>query len=78
MTFVGFTIGTKGVADGQVEVFPKQNEIAAGGFGNQFILPLAGKSVPLGPDMSPASIRADITFRLGLIARHGGWGVEIE
>lgn len=51
--YAGFTFGTKGVADGQVEVFPKQNEIAAGGFGNQFILPLAGKSVPLDDDMAP-------------------------
>jgi P4 family phage/plasmid primase-like protien len=41
---VGLKDGAKGVALGQVEVFPKQNEVAADGFGNQFILPFAGKS----------------------------------
>lgn len=39
--------GTKGVAAGQVEVFPKQNSVPSDGFGNMFVLPLAGKSVPL-------------------------------
>ena len=43
----GFTDGTKGVAHNEVEVFPKQNTVADGGFGNMFILPLAGKSTPL-------------------------------
>lgn len=33
---------------------------------------------PLGPDASPDSIRADVTFRIGIIARYGGWGVELE
>lgn len=39
--------GTKGIAAGQVEVFPKQNSVPSDGFGNMFVLPLAGKSVPL-------------------------------
>ncbi|AXK67144.1 hypothetical protein CN645_36280 [Burkholderia sp. IDO3] len=39
--------GTKGVAAGQVEVFPKQNSVPSDGFGNMFVLPLAGASVPL-------------------------------
>ncbi len=39
--------GTKGVAAGQVEVFPKQNSVPSDGFGNMFVLPLAGKSLPL-------------------------------
>lgn len=43
----GFKSGTKGVAQGEIEVFPKQDEVSAEGFGNQFILPLCGKSVPL-------------------------------
>lgn len=43
----GFTNGTKGVAAGQIEVFPKQDEVPIDGFGNQMILPLAGQSVPL-------------------------------
>ncbi|EGP43122.1 VapE domain-containing protein [Achromobacter insuavis] len=47
----GFAPGTKGVADGQVEVFPKQDAVGTEKkrFGNMFILPLAGASVPLDP-----------------------------
>lgn len=40
--------GTKGVAHGEVEIFPKQDAVPADGFGSMFILPWAGKSVPLG------------------------------
>lgn len=36
--------GKRGVADGLVEIFPKQPEVKVGGRGNQFILPLAGAS----------------------------------
>ena len=43
--------GAGGVKAGQVEVFPKQDEVHAGGYGNQFILPLAGKSEWLDPMM---------------------------
>jgi hypothetical protein len=45
---LGFCNGTAGVSRGEIEVFPKQNSVPADGFGNQFILPLAGKSEPLG------------------------------
>ncbi len=45
--------GTKGVIVGEVEVFPKQDFVPADGFGNMAILPLAGKSVPLGNLMLP-------------------------
>jgi hypothetical protein len=45
----GLHDGAGGVVAGQVEVFPKQDSVAVGGFGNQFILPLAGKSEPLDP-----------------------------
>ncbi len=45
----GLRSGAKGVAAGDVEVFPKQDSVPADGFGNQFILPLAGESVPLEP-----------------------------
>lgn len=44
----GLVVGTKGVGAGAVEVFPKQNEVAADGYGNQVVLPLCGQSVPLG------------------------------
>lgn len=40
----GLRPGVKGVQAGQVEIFPKQDEVAADGFGNQFVLPLAGRS----------------------------------
>lgn len=45
----GFEEGTGGVAKGQVEIFPKQDSVAEGKFGNQFFLPLGGKSEPLVP-----------------------------
>ena len=43
----GLAEGTKGVAQNEVEIFPKQNSVADGKFGNMFILPLAGQSTPL-------------------------------
>lgn len=45
----GFRDGPAGVARGEIEVFPKQDSVAADGFGNQFILPLTGLSEPLEP-----------------------------
>lgn len=49
--------GAKGIAERQIEVFPKQNEVGTGpkDRGSQFILPLAGHSVPL-----------DLTFGIAL------------
>lgn len=44
---LGFRPGAKGIAEGQIEIFPKQDKVEKGDYGNQFILPLAGKSVPL-------------------------------
>lgn len=49
LTGLGLKDGAKGVAAGQIEVFPKQDSVPEDGFGNQFILPLAGQSVPLEP-----------------------------
>lgn len=46
---LGFKDGSKGISKGEIEVFPKQDSVPMGGFGNQFILPLAGLSVPLEP-----------------------------
>lgn len=43
----GLRAGVKGVSRGEVEVFPKQDRVPVGGYGSQFILPLAGASVPL-------------------------------
>lgn len=44
---VGMKSGTRGVVHGEVEVFPKQDSVGPEGYGNQFILPLAGKSALL-------------------------------
>lgn len=46
---LGYKNGAKGVKHREIEVFPKQDEVLAGENGNQFILPLAGRSVPLDP-----------------------------
>jgi hypothetical protein len=43
----GLRDGVGGVNRSEVEVFPKQNSVPADGFGNMFVLPLAGKSHPL-------------------------------
>jgi len=43
--------GTKGLVNAQVEVFPKQDKVGEGEWGNMFVLPLAGKSVPICPVM---------------------------
>jgi hypothetical protein len=45
----GFTDGPAGVAAGEIEVFPKQDSVPEDGYGNMFVLPLAGASVPLDP-----------------------------
>lgn len=44
---VGLKSGVKGVIAGEVEIFPKQDTVPLDGNGSQFILPLAGASVPL-------------------------------
>lgn len=46
---LGYSNGTGGVKHRQIEVFPKQDQVPADGFGNQFILPLAGASELLEP-----------------------------
>lgn len=46
---LNFKDGTKGIARGEIEIFPKQDLVPKGGCGSQFILPLSGLSVPLDP-----------------------------
>ncbi|PQV51850.1 phage/plasmid primase, P4 family [Paraburkholderia sp. BL21I4N1] len=43
----GLRAGVGGVSRGEIEIFPKQNSVPVDGFGNMFVLPLAGASVPL-------------------------------
>lgn len=45
----GLRSGTRGVHVREVEVFPKQDAVPVGGWGNQVILPLAGQSQRLLP-----------------------------
>jgi hypothetical protein len=47
---LGYSNGTGGVAAKQIEVFPKQDEVPADGYGSMFILPGAGKSEYLGEE----------------------------
>ena len=44
---IGFAPGTRGVEHKEIEIFPKQDSVRLDGFGNQFILPLAGESRPI-------------------------------
>lgn len=56
--------GAKGVAAHQVEVFPKQDSVGEGEHGNQFILPLANKSVPLEPLLEFEPLERDDALRV--------------
>jgi len=47
LTACKYRPGTGGVARGEVEVYPKQNEVPTGEYGSMFILPFAGQSVLL-------------------------------
>ena len=52
----GFRNGTAGVAKGEVEIFPKQDDVPVGKFGNLIALPLSRSSRLLaGPDLTPIS-----------------------
>ena len=66
---VGFTDGAGGVKVKQIEVFPKQDQVPEGRYGNQFILPLAGKSEPLDPLFGWEPMGKDY-------ARHMEWPVS--
>lgn len=63
----GLKDGAKGVAAGEVEVFPKQDSVSAEGFGNQFILPLTRQSAPLEPllgfEVMPREYALDLEWR---------------
>lgn len=47
LSVAGLKSGAKGLVQGEVEIFPKQDSVAADGFGNQFILPGSRASTPL-------------------------------
>ena len=67
---IGFKDGTGGVINGEVEIFPKQDRVAQGEFGNLIALPGAGQSAPLHPqtlqpmewdDLDVAAIMAQVS-----------------
>jgi hypothetical protein len=47
LSVAGLKSGAKGLVHGEVEIFPKQDSVAADGYGNQFILPGSRASTPL-------------------------------
>jgi len=57
----GLELGEAGVADGQVEIFPKQNDVPDDGVGSCVDPPLAGKSVALDPDTLTPTDAAPMT-----------------
>ena len=59
---IGYKSGTGGLGRKQIEVFPKQNSVAADKFGNMFVLPLSRASVPLSPAFEPLPRDAVLTL----------------
>jgi hypothetical protein len=51
-------MGTRGVSVGEVEIFPKQDQVASDGVGNLIALPLARKSLPLDNSFAPIELGA--------------------
>lgn len=65
LSSIGYKDGAGGVKQRQIEVFPKQDRVDVGSYGNMFILPLAGKSEPL-------------EWALGLEPMGRQWAASIE
>lgn len=49
----GFKAGAAGVSNHEIEIFPKQDAVDEGGYGNLIALPFGRESVPLGLDFQP-------------------------
>ncbi|MDP4027009.1 DUF5906 domain-containing protein [Methylobacterium sp. NEAU 140] len=62
----GLKDGPSGIGTGAVEVFPRQDNVKAGDYGNLIGLPFARKSVPLDDDLQPLSVDAALD-RLAII-----------
>lgn len=58
----GLKNGTGGVAQNEIEIFPKQDSVPADRAGSMFVLPFANKSVPLEP-LAGFAPCADVTWR---------------
>jgi len=69
-------LGTGGLGAGEVEVFPKQDAVPVGGYGNQVWLPLGGASLPL---VDVAGVLDVIEVgRLAELADGGHWTWEMS
>jgi len=65
--------GTGGLDAGEVEIFPKQDHVPIGGYGNQVWLPLGGVSHPLEPDFVDGTLRPAPLDWLVTMWDVGGW-----
>lgn len=65
LTACGLKSGTKGVADGEVEVFPKQDRVKSDGYGNMIILPLTRKSEVLCVELGLEGLGHDLAAVVG-------------
>lgn len=66
--------GAGGLEKDEVEVFPKQSEVALGAYGNQVWLPLGGISRPLDEDLIDGTLRpVPIERVVGIIELTGVW-----
>lgn len=74
---VGLESGDKGVAEGTVEIFPKQDRVSSGGLGNLVALPGARASLPLNID-TLAPIDWDTIDIIEATTRYSGNVPEIE
>lgn len=52
----GLKPGTAGLADGGIEIYPKQDRVPEGRLGNPIALPFARRSLPLDADLRPVSL----------------------
>ena len=56
LAFAGLKDGTAGIDKREVEIFPKQDRVPDGRYGNLVALPFARESVPLNGDLQPTAL----------------------
>lgn len=67
----GLKVGTNGISEGEVEVFPKQDRVLEGKFGNLLAVPFSRKSVPLSANMEPIALSSYTAPKIADIANSG-------
>lgn len=65
--------GAGGLDKGEVEIFPKQDSVAEGSYGNQVWLPLGGVGSALEPDLVDGTLRPVPRGWLAGVYSVGGW-----